>query len=217
MAPMKALRDRTMREWTLAALSKLGGEGERNEILAQIRRLGESAGLRINAVNPPLTQMKNDGLFLKSTEWGYWKLSRKGKEAANRVTQYKKAQPNPVVESRKTQSSNPKSKVLGVFHNKDVEEKAIRFILKKERGWKRTPSVVYPGFDLYQGTLSKPTKVCEVKARSGVANSATLTPYQTETAKEFGNKFWVYLVTNVSSPRNTTIEKFKNPAKEFGW
>ena len=201
MAPKKPLRDRTMREWTLAALSKLGGEGERNEIIAQIRRMRKAAGLRINAVNPPLTQMKNDGLFLKTTEWGYWKLSRKGKEAANKVTQ----------------SSNPNSKVSGIFHNKDVEEKAIRFILKKEQGWKRTPSVVYPGFDLYQGTLSKPTKVCEVKARSGVANSATLTPYQTETSKKFGNKFWVYLVTNVSSPRNTSIEKFRNPAKEFGW
>ena len=199
----------------MLACSKLGMGGQRGAVIEEIRRMRRSQGLSTNPVNPPFSQMKADGLFYKNTEWGYWQLTQKGRKLAEKTIKLK-ASSVKVTKTRQNAKSSAegRKKDSRYTHNQEIENKAINFILKNEKEWKRTTRN-YPGFDLYQGSLGNPTKVCEVKSRSIEANSTTLTSKQAETAIRYRNKYWVYIVSNVGTPRKTRVEKIQNPAKNW--
>ena len=215
MATKKPQTRLTVREWTLLACRKLGGGGQRGEVIEEIKRMRRFQGHSTNPVNPPFSQMKADGLFYKNTEWGYWQLTQKGRKLAEK-TNTLKAPSVKLIKARQNAKTSAKRRTKDscYTHNQETENKAINFILKNEREWKRTTRN-HPGFDLYQGSLGNPTKVCEVKSRSIDANSTTLTPKQTETAMRYRNKYWVYLVSNVGTPSKTRVEKIQNPAKNW--
>lgn len=220
MATKKAQPVLTMRDWALLACHNLGGKRQRSEIIDEIKRMRRSAGLSTNPINPPFSQMRDDGLFRKNSGWGYWQLTQKGtllaeKTSRNKATKLKDIKPL----ERKKASPARKGSLSPHEHKLAVEEKAIKFILKQEKDWKRTDKN-NPGFDLYKGKSKKQaTAWCEVKSHGGEAgNMVQLTNRQFQTAKQHRNRFWLYIVDNVADGNKIRIrEKIQDPFSNVDW
>ena len=177
----------------------------------KIRIMKKSYGLPSSSMYVPYTQMQAEGLFDNRSGWGYWRLTKKGISLAQEISRIKAVSSR----TRKPQQGKeaaPKDNRAISEHDKKlaVEEKAIKYILRLEDGWQRTKRN-HPGFDLYQGQLEKPRKVCEVKASSR-GSSAPLTEKQREVARMYGKKYWLYRVSYVGAPTKMRVERIQNPA-----
>ena len=95
----------------------------------------------------------------------------------------------------------------------DLEEKAIKFILSRESGWKRTPTS-NPGFDLFRPEPNGvPVRWCEVKAMTESLNDRPvgMSRKQFEFASRHGANYWLYVVERASG-ENPRIVRIQDPA-----
>lgn len=98
--------------------------------------------------------------------------------------------------------------------NREVEAKAIAFILReeKDKGWQRPQNPNNPGFDLYQtDRRGRITCWCEVKGLSGKFSRVSLTKTEFEEARKRGERYWLYIVENVGRGKPNLI-RIKDPA-----
>lgn len=106
---------------------------------------------------------------------------------------------------------------LSDHDNREVEAKAIDFILEREKDkvWQRPDNPNNPGFDLYQTQSGrkngKKTVWCEVKSLSGKFSRVSLTHTKFKEALKRGKRYWLYIVENVGSG-NETLIKINDPA-----
>lgn len=98
--------------------------------------------------------------------------------------------------------------------NREVEAKAIAFILREEKGkgWQCPQNPNNPGFDLYQ--MDRRGRIicwCEVKGLSGKFSRVSLTRTEFEEACKRGERYWLYIVENAASKQPNLI-RIKDPA-----
>ena len=103
---------------------------------------------------------------------------------------------------------------------RDVEEKAIGFILEREN-WLRTEPD-NPGFDLYRrDRTGRTTLRLEVKALSGSLDDfpAQLTPNEFRCAWEHRRSYWLYIVEGLAGedPQIVRIQDPAGVASRFGF
>ncbi len=103
--------------------------------------------------------------------------------------------------------------------NREVEEKALKFIQEKEKGWRRPANSNNKGFDLYQTESGRKNgkiiRWCEVKSLSGKFNRVSLTKAEFECAQEHGENYWLYIVENVAlldQGGEPSLIRIQNPA-----
>lgn len=98
--------------------------------------------------------------------------------------------------------------------NRAVEDAAIKFIRRIEKGW-HTTRTNNPGFDLYRTESGrkngKVTVWCEVKSLSGKFSGVSLTHTEFEKAQECGDAYWLYIVEEAQST-NPKLLRIQNPA-----
>jgi hypothetical protein len=99
-------------------------------------------------------------------------------------------------------------------HRRELEEKAIRFILDREKDLVPTP-YGNPGFDLYaRDENDEPVRWVEVKALSGVwkGREVVLTRPEYECARIHENDFWLYVVEHAGDDGKRSLIRIQNPA-----
>ena len=103
--------------------------------------------------------------------------------------------------------------------NREVEEKALKFIQEKEKSWRRPANSNNKGFDLYQTESGRKNgkiiQWCEVKSLSGKFNRVSLTKAEFECAQEHGENYWLYIVENVAlldQGGEPNLIRIQNPA-----
>jgi hypothetical protein len=109
---------------------------------------------------------------------------------------------------------NPDPDGLGQQARIALEEAAIKLILKQESAVRRTPTN-NPGFDLVElGPDDKPVRWIEVKAMTGdlKGRPVGLSRTQFETARERGDRYWLYVVEQAGSPEVAHILRIQDPA-----
>ena len=102
----------------------------------------------------------------------------------------------------------------GNEENREVEAKAIAFILReeKDKGWQRPQNPNNPGFDLCQtDRRGRVICWCEVKGLSGKFSRVSLTKTEFEEALKRGERYWLYIVENVGRGKPNLI-RINNPA-----
>jgi len=108
----------------------------------------------------------------------------------------------------------PDSDGADAAHRRELEEKAIRFILDRERDLVPTP-YGNPGFDLYERDENdQPRRWVEVKAISGIwkGREVVLTRPEYECATEHKADFWLYVVENAADPERRKVTRIQDPA-----
>ena len=103
--------------------------------------------------------------------------------------------------------------------NREVEEKALKFIQEKEKSWRRPANSNNKGFDLYQTESGRKNgkiiRWCEVKSLSGDYSRVSLTRAEFECALEHGEDYWLYIVENVAlldQGGEPNLIRIQNPA-----
>lgn len=115
---------------------------------------------------------------------------------------------------------------MGPAEPKEVERRAIDFVIKKHPKWKRTKTN-NPGFDLYQDDeQGNITQWCEVKSTGEYwkqRGAVRMSIPQFNLAQEKGDKFWLYVVERAGH-EDARIIRIRNPAKyidalafDHGW
>jgi len=98
---------------------------------------------------------------------------------------------------------------------KAVELMAMKIVIERERSCGRTVDDVSShnlGFDLVSRCSDKPARQIEVKGLSQ-QSGVTLTANEVRAAKEFGDTYWLYVVTNCSKANETELYRIQNPAQ----
>ena len=111
--------------------------------------------------------------------------------------------------------------------NREVEEKALKFIQEKEKSWRRPANSNNKGFDLYQTESGRKNgkiiRWCEVKSLSGDYSRVSLTRAEFECAQEHGENYWLYIVENVAlldqggEPNLIRIQNPAGKAEQFSY
>jgi len=95
-----------------------------------------------------------------------------------------------------------------------LEEKAIAIILTREPALLRTPTN-NPGFDLVEpGPDGKPVRWIEVKAMTGDLQNRPVgvSRTQLESAREHGDRYWLYVVERAGSTDEARLVRIHDPA-----
>ena len=95
----------------------------------------------------------------------------------------------------------------------NLEERAIKRVLKEEPELKRTPTN-NPGFDLFQlGANGHPIKWIEVKAMKGTLNDRPvgISRTQFEWAESHRKAFWLYIVENAGASDHERVVRIQDP------
>src|SRR5262249_17466600 len=108
----------------------------------------------------------------------------------------------------------PDSDGADTAHRRELEEKAIRFILHREKDLVPTP-YGNPGFDLYERDENdQPKRWVEVKALSGIwkGREVVLTRPEYECAREHTTNYWLYVVEHAADPEQLKVIRIQDPA-----
>jgi len=96
---------------------------------------------------------------------------------------------------------------LGNEQRLELEETAIRLILSRQPNLRRTPTN-NPGYDLVTANLEEGNgKLVEVKAMAGTLQDrpVAISKRQFEAARQYGSRFWLYVVEHASVPEEARI------------
>ena len=101
---------------------------------------------------------------------------------------------------------------------KEVEEKAVKFVMEIERSEGRIPEIV-PDREHYDIRSTDPstgeTRIIEVKGHWRNEIYAELTYDEAKLAEEESERYWLYIVYNISS--NPKFLRFRDPLKTMNW
>ena len=178
--------------------------------------------------------LRKQGLVARSKTRGHWELTlgpKPWRAVTNRVFNFAKK----AIEKLEEINASPEAiqavcqlwfefqatleATIGSSENREVEDRAIKFIQAKEPGWHRPPNPNNPGFDLYQTANNRKngeiTRWCEVKSLSDGFRQVSMTATEFKMAQEKGKDYWLYIVENVSrldSGGEPVIYKINDPA-----
>jgi hypothetical protein len=95
----------------------------------------------------------------------------------------------------------------------DLEEKSIQLILHSEPQLRRTRRS-NPGYDLFEGEDTQPTRWIEAKAMTGSLRDRPvgLSHTQFECARQHREAYWLYVVENAADPEKARVVRIQDPA-----
>lgn len=110
-------------------------------------------------------------------------------------------------------------------HRTEIGQKGVDLVMKDEEKQGRdstdmeTVQTNHPGYDIKSVEESGKVRYIEVKSLSGTWDSqspAHVTKNEYESAREYGESFWLYIVENADSP-DCVIRRIKNPAEKIDY
>jgi len=102
-----------------------------------------------------------------------------------------------------------------------VSKEGVRLAMEFEKSQQRSPTDMeefqthHPGYDIESISEDGEIRYIEVKALSGMwssQNPVQLTKNEFETARKFGEQYWLYVVEHVDDGQQPVIYKIQNPA-----
>ncbi|MEM2178763.1 MAG: DUF3883 domain-containing protein [Candidatus Methanomethylicaceae archaeon] len=137
-------------------------------------------------------------------------------EKIKKIEKYRKKANVILRKIRRTQKKNSEE----VYKRDEFERKTLEIVSNEEIKEGRKPEIAFIGepYDIISyGNSIEDIRYIEVKGHLFNTNLIRLTKGEYNFAKEKGNKYWIYLITNVGVNENPKIIKIQNPIEKLNW